>query len=77
VPGHIDNNEIAHHLATQGSPVPLVRPQPALGISARVLGGWVTQVENTRRIGSQVMARGRLNVFLKDPLLKGLGNYST
>jgi hypothetical protein len=32
----IDGNEIADQLARQGSSHPLIRPEPALGISAKV-----------------------------------------
>jgi ribonuclease HI len=41
VPGHmgIDRNEIADLLARQGSAYSLIRPQPALGISAEVARG--------------------------------------
>lgn len=35
----IDGNEVADHLARQGSSHPLIGPEPALGISAKVARG--------------------------------------
>jgi ribonuclease HI len=42
VAGHtgFDGNEIADHLARQGSSHPLTGPKPALGISAQVARGY-------------------------------------
>ena len=47
VPKHmgIDGNEMDDQLATQGSSHPLIRPQPALGIFAKV----ATEVIRVRR----------------------------
>jgi len=49
----IDGNEIADHLARQGSSLPLTEPQPALGISIMVAGGmtrsWMSR-ENKRQV---------------------------
>jgi hypothetical protein len=73
-----DGNGITDHLARQGPSRPLTGCEPALGISAEVAGGLsgVGQVGKTRSTGSQFMDKGRLKAFLKDPLLKKLGNYS-
>jgi hypothetical protein len=68
----IDGNEIADQLARQGSSLPLIVPQPALGISAKVargvIRGWMSRKYES--IGSPFVDKGRLRAFLKDPLLK-------
>jgi hypothetical protein len=69
VPGHmgIDGNQIADQLARQGSSHPLIGPEPALGISAkvarRVIRDWMSR--NTRNTGSPYVDKGRLRAFLK------------
>jgi hypothetical protein len=79
--GHIgtDANRIDGQLARQGSAHPLIRPEPALVTSATFAKGVIRggQAGNTRSIGSPFINAGRLRAFLKDPLLKELGNYST
>ena len=44
VPGHIgiDGIEIADHLAIESSSIPLIGPEPALGISAKVATGVIS-----------------------------------
>jgi len=44
VPGHmgIDGNELADHLAIESSSHPLIGPEPALGISAKVAVGVIS-----------------------------------
>lgn len=44
VPGHmgIDESEIADHLAIEGSSHPLIEPEPAFGISAKVATGVIS-----------------------------------
>jgi hypothetical protein len=74
-----DGNEIADYLARQGSSHPLTEPEIAFGISIMVARGltrsWVSR-ENKGNC-SPFVDKGRLRVFLKDPLLNKLGNYST
>jgi hypothetical protein len=55
----------------QGSSHPSTGPEPALGISGDKQAG------NTSSSGCPFMDKGNLRTFLKDPLLKELGNYST
>jgi hypothetical protein len=75
----IDGNEIADHLGRQGSSIPLTEPETALGISIMVARGvtrsWMSR--KTKGNCSPFIDEGRLSVFLKDRLLKKLGNYST
>jgi hypothetical protein len=57
-------------------------PEHALGISVKVvrgvMRGWTSRKhENMRSIGSPLICKGRLRAFLKDPLLKELGSFST
>jgi hypothetical protein len=51
----IDGNEIADHLAKQGSSYPLIRPQPAFGISTKVarevIRGWTSRKHEEYRGG--------------------------
>jgi hypothetical protein len=74
----IDGNEISDQLARQGSSHPLIGPEPALGISAKVAGGLseTGRVGNTRSIGSPYMDKGRLRAFLKNSLQEKLVNCS-
>jgi hypothetical protein len=65
----IDGNEIADQLARQGSSYPLIGPEPALGISAkvarRVIRDWTSRKheEHWQSIHGQRQAKG----FLKKP----------
>jgi hypothetical protein len=77
VPGHIgiDGNEIADQLARQGSSHPLIGPESALGISAKVARGvirdWTSRKheEHWQSIHGQRQAKG----FLKKPSAKNAG----
>jgi hypothetical protein len=83
VPGimGIGGNEMGDELARQGSLHPLIGCKAALGISEKIPRGvircCISRVGNSRSIGSPFVDKGRLWFFLKDPLLKELGNYST
>jgi hypothetical protein len=65
----IDGNEIADQLARQGSSHPLIGPEPALGISAkvarRVIRDWMSRKheQHWQTIRGQRQAKG----FLKKP----------
>jgi hypothetical protein len=73
-----DGNEMADALARQGSSHSLTGPEPGLAISAKVARVIrAGRAGNTRSIGSPFMDKTRQKDFLKDPLLKELGNYST
>jgi hypothetical protein len=65
----IVGNEIAHRLARVGSSHPLIGPEPALGVSAKVAKGVL------RSTGSPCINKGRLRAFLKK-LWKQLENCS-
>jgi hypothetical protein len=39
----IDGNEIADHLAIENSSLPLIEPEPVLGISAKVAPGVISE----------------------------------
>jgi hypothetical protein len=62
----IDGNEIADQLARQGSSQPLIGPEPALGISAKVARGvirdWTSRKheEHWQSICGQRQAKGFL-----------------
>jgi hypothetical protein len=81
VPGHVrtDGNEIADQLARQGSSLPLIGLKPALGLSAKVarevIRDWMSK-KHESSIDSPLTGRGRLMPFLKDSVLKELGNCS-
>jgi hypothetical protein len=67
------------NLCLSGSPLPLTRPALALGISTKIATGVIrgrTNRKDEEYNGSPFMERGRLRAFLKDPLLKELGNCS-
>jgi hypothetical protein len=70
-----EGNETADCIARQATLHPLIGPEPAFGISARVARG-TGQVGSTSSIDSPFMNKSRLRVFLKDPLLKGVENCS-
>ena len=76
----INGNEIADQLARQGSSLPLTGPKPALGLSAKVargvIRGWMSRKHDSS-IDSPLVDKGRLMPFLKDSLLKELGNCSS
>jgi hypothetical protein len=66
----VSGNKTVYHLARQVSSLPLSGPEPALGISGKVMGvirGW------TRSIGSLFNYKGRLRAFFKDSLQKSWG----
>jgi hypothetical protein len=75
--GHmgIDGNEIADQLARQGSSHPFTGPEPALGISAKVARGVITDwtsrkhKEHWQSIRGQIQAKG----FLKKPSARQAG----
>jgi hypothetical protein len=77
MPGNmqIDGHETADQLARQGSKLPLIGPQPALGISAKVargvIKGWTSRKHEKywQSIRGQRQAKG----FFKDPLLNSWG----
>jgi hypothetical protein len=75
----IDGNEIAYQSARQGSTLPLIGPEPALGRSAEVakgvIRGWTSRKH--KEYWQSLCGKGRLRAFLKDCLLKDLGDYST
>jgi hypothetical protein len=62
----IDENEIADQLARQGSSHPLIGPQPAFGISARVVRGVIRDSTHRKHdkhwlsTGEQRQAKGFL-----------------
>jgi hypothetical protein len=70
VPGHtgIDGKEMADQLARQGFVLTRIRPEPALGISAKVargvIRGWVNK--KLESIGSLFLDKDRLKASLKD-----------
>jgi hypothetical protein len=63
----IDGNETADQLARQRSLHPLIRPEPALGISAKGASAvvWNGRAENLRSIGRPYVDRGWLTAFFK------------
>jgi hypothetical protein len=81
VPGHlrIDGNEMADHLARQGSSRPFIEPEPALGISVKiareVIMEWTNRkhTEYWKSIRGQRQAKG----FLKRPSAKRAGELGT
>jgi hypothetical protein len=75
----IDGNEIADHLARQGSSLPLTEPEIALAVSIMVARGVTRSWKSRENKGncSPFIDKGRLRVFLKYPLLNKLGNFST
>ena len=73
----MDGNNIAViSWPRQGSSQPLTGPEPALGISSKVVMGVIRDWTGRkwRSVGSPFVDRGRLQAFLTDPLLKELGN---
>jgi hypothetical protein len=61
----IDGNKTADQLARQGSSHPLTGPEPALGISSKVVTGviWDWTSRKLRSIGSPFVDKGRLQAF--------------
>jgi hypothetical protein len=66
------------NVCISGSSLPLMGPKPALSISTKIAREWSGAGRaGIMSIDSLVMDRRRLRAFLKDTLLKELGNYSS
>jgi hypothetical protein len=72
VPGHmgIDGNEIADHLAREGSSHPLIGPEPALGIPPKVARGVIRDWTSRKHeeCCQSICGKGSPRVFLKNHL---------
>ena len=81
VPGHvrIDENEMADHLAWQGSAFSLIGPEPALGISGKVARELIRGCMNRKHeeYWRSIYGKKPAKSFLKRPTTKKLENYST
>ena len=62
-------------MARQGSSCPLIGPEPALGICAKVARGeGAGRIRNMRSTEGPFVEKGKLRAFFKDPLLKRMEN---
>jgi hypothetical protein len=78
----MDGNEIADELARQGSSHPLTGPEPALVYLQRLPWGGDQaldngQIGNMRSNSSPYVGKGKLRIFFKNLLQKGLGTCET
>jgi hypothetical protein len=75
----INGNEIADELARQGSLHPLIGPEHALGIFAKVVRAVIKDWTSRKyeEHCSPYVGKGKLRAFLRNPLQKDMGNCST